>query len=136
MRIELTRRGDYAVRAALVLARQDRMMSGPSIAAEAGIPASFVPQVMGDLVHSGLAKNRLGRGGGYALAQRPRDIPLLAIIEAVEGDPRRRACVMRNHDCGREGYCDVHEAFAAAQEALLSSLAGVSLADVQRPRSG
>ena len=130
MRIELTRRGDYAVRAALVLARRGRMMSGASIAAEAGIPPSFVPQVMGHLVRGGIAKNRLGRGGGYGLARRPRDITLLAIVEAVEGDPRRRTCVMRNHDCGRDGYCDLHPAFAAAQEALLRSLAGVSLADV------
>jgi len=122
-----------------VLARADRaqrVISGASIAAEAGIPPSFGPQVIGHLVRSGIATHRLGRGGGYALAREPQRISLLAIIEAVEGDPRRRTCVLRNNDCGRDGYCDVHQAFAAAQEALLSSLAGVTLAEVRRPPIG
>lgn len=133
MRLELTRRGDYAVRAALVLARDGTgQATAASLAAETAIPASYVPQVMGDLVRAGLVANRRGRHGGYRLARPPADISLLAVVEAVEGDGRRRTCVLRGGPCRREGACDVHEAFFTAQEALFAALAAVSLADVTR----
>jgi Rrf2 family protein len=133
MRLELTRRGDYAVRAALVLARDGAgLTTAASLAAETAIPPSYVPQVMGDLVRAGLAANRRGRHGGYRLARPPAEISLLAIVEAVEGEGRRRTCVLRGGPCRREGACDVHDAFFSAQEALFGALAAVSLADVTR----
>lgn len=133
MRLELTRRGDYAVRAMLALARGG---GGQRTAAELGrttaIPATLVPQVMGDLVRAGLVANRRGRAGGYRLARPTGDISLLQIVEAVEGDGRRRTCVLRGGPCRRDGPCDVHDAFFRAQEALFDALETVSLADVTR----
>jgi Rrf2 family protein len=133
MKLELTRRGDYAVRAMLTLARPGagQLTSGALVEATA-IPSSFLPQVMGDLVRAGLVENRRGRNGGYRLAQEARSISLLAIVEAVEGDGRRRTCVLRGGPCRRDGACDVHDAFYRAQEAVFGTLAGVSLADVAR----
>jgi Rrf2 family protein len=131
MRMELTRRGDYAVRAMIVLGRREHeFVSGPSLVAATGIPDAFLPQVMGDLVRARLVENRRGRNGGYRVARRPREISLLAVVEAVEGNGRRRTCVLRGGPCRRDGPCDVHEAFFRAQEAMLDSLASVSLADL------
>ena len=133
MRLELTRRGDYAVRAMLVLARDGaEQATAASLAAETAIPASYVPQVMGDLVRAGLVANRRGRHGGYRLARPATEISLLAVVEAVEGDGRRRTCVLRGGPCRREGACDVHDAFFAAQQALFEALSAVSLRDVTR----
>ena len=134
MRLELTRRGDYAVRAMLTLARgpADRVTAA-SLADATAIPPSYVPQVMGDLVRAGLVANHRGRLGGYSLALPPDEVSLLAIIEAVEGESRRRTCVLRGGPCGRDGStCDVHDAFASAQEQAIGALAGTSLADVSR----
>lgn len=133
MRLELTRRGDYAVRAMLALARATpAQVTGAGLSAETSVPPSLVPQVMGDLVRAGLVANRLGRSGGYRLARPPARISLLDIVEAVEGDGRRRTCVLRGDACRPDGACDVHDAFFAAQESLFGSLAAVSLADVTR----
>lgn len=133
MRLELTRRGDYAVRAMLALARDGATQhTAAGLAGSTDIPASYVPQVMGDLVRAGLVANRRGRRGGYRLGRAPSEISLLAIVEAVEGDGRRRTCVLRGGACRRDGACDVHEAFSAAQEALRHRLASVSLDDVTR----
>lgn len=133
MKLELTRRGDYAVRAMLTLARPGTEQLTSSALVEAtAIPASFLPQVMGDLVRAGLVENRRGRNGGYRLGRAPESISLLAVVEAVEGDGRRRTCVMRGGPCRRDGACDVHDAFYRAQEATFGTLAGVSLADVAR----
>jgi Rrf2 family protein len=129
VRLELTRRGDYAIRAMLHLARTDApALSAPGIAAATQIPARFVGQVMGDLARAGLVSARIGRRGGYQLARPAAGISLLQIVEAVEGDTRRKRCVLSQGACTYEHACDVHEFFAAAQDALISRLSESTLA--------
>ncbi len=57
-------------------------------------------------------------------------ISLLEIIEAIEGDTRRRTCILRGGPCLANGQCSVHEVFSSAQEALRDSLATAMLARV------
>ena len=130
--MELTKRGDYAVRAMLALARapQGRLTSVRRIAEEMSIPVRFLPQVMGDLAAAGLVEATTGRAGGYRLARPASAITLLDVIEAVESDSRRRTCVLRGGPCGLDGFCDVHDVFFAAQDAMLGTLAAASLADL------
>ena len=128
MRLELTRRGDYGIRAMLALGRaRGERLSAPVIANSMDIPIRFLPQVMGDLARAGLVRSRAGRQGGYVLGRAASLIDLLTIIEAVEGDTRRRTCVLRGGPCQRDGLCAVHEPFAEAQAALRERLASVSL---------
>jgi Rrf2 family protein len=138
LKVRLTRRGDYAVRAMVALARPGvGQLTGAALAAATGIPGSFLPQVMRDLVRAGLVANRRGRAGGYRLARSPEEVDLHEIIEAAEGDARPRTCVLRGGPCRGhvDGPCDVHDAFARAQEAVGASLSAVTLADVTRDQS-
>jgi Rrf2 family protein len=131
MKLRLTKRGDYAVRAMLALADSgDGLLTGAEIARQTGIPVSFLPQVMGDLVHAGLAEGLQGRTGGYRLARSSEQISLLSVVEAVEGDSRRLTCILRGSPCSVDGTCRVHDAFTAAQDALLGELDAASLSSL------
>jgi Rrf2 family protein len=132
MRLELTHRGSYAIRAVLTLARADKDQVVPArhIAQEMDIPVRFLPQVLGDLSRAGIVEARLGRSGGYRLSRPAKDISLLDIIEASEGDARRQTCVLSAKPCDGLDPCDVHEMFYDAQEAILQRLASVSVAQV------
>jgi Rrf2 family transcriptional regulator, iron-sulfur cluster assembly transcription factor len=135
MRLELTRRADYGIRAMIAIAASssDAPLSTPRIAEAMAIPVRFLPQVMADLARVGLVDSTSGRRGGYRLARPASKISLLEIIEALEGDARRRQCVLRSAPCGRDGFCDVHTVFAAAQDALLEAFSAVPLSDLARP---
>lgn len=132
MRLELSRRADYAVRAMLTLAPPEAgWLTAAELATLTAIPVSFVPQVMGDLVRAGYVTTRRGRRGGYAIARHPSEVSLLGIVEAVEGGGGRRSCVMRGGPCGAGGaHCAVHDAFDGAGQAADGALAAVSLADL------
>jgi Rrf2 family protein len=136
MRIELTKRGDYAVRAmvALAAAPPDTLLSVRRIADEMMIPVRFLPQVMADLVRGGLVSATTGRAGGYRLARPASAISLLDVVEAVEGDSRRTTCVLRGGPCGVDGHCDVHDPFFEVQDAMISRLAVADLASVAAGR--
>ena len=131
MRLDLTKRSDYAIRAMLALARvRDGLLSSRRIAEEMHIPPRFLPQIMGDLTRAGLVSAHPGRAGGYELAQKAHSITLLRVIEAVEGDPHRRICVLRGTPCGEDGECGVHDIFFSAEEALLDRLSSATLGGV------
>jgi len=131
VRLELTKRGDYAVRAMIALARHDgALVSARAIAEEMAIPPRFLPQVMADLARARLVHAVQGRSGGYHLSAPADATSLLAVVEAVEGPSRREACVLRDGLCGGEGHCSVHAAFATAEEAMIAALGSVTLADV------
>jgi Rrf2 family protein len=128
MRLDLTKRSDYAIRAMLALTMAgDGLLSSRKIAEEMKIPPRFLPQIMGDLTRAGLVDAHPGRAGGYKLAQTPGSVTLLRVIEAVEGDPHRQICVMRGTTCGQDGECGVHDVFYAAESAILEKLNGATL---------
>jgi len=133
MRLELTHRGAYAIRAVLTLARDagGGVVPARTIAREMDIPVRFLPQVLGDLSRAGIVEARLGRSGGYRLSRSASSISLLDIIEAAEGDARRQTCVLTGERCGSAAVpCDVHDIFSGAQLAILDRLAETSVADV------
>lgn len=134
MRLELTRLGDYGVRAMLELAADpDRdWLSVPRISAAMNIPERVLPRVMTHLVRAGLVEGRPGRTGGYRLAKPPAAITLLDVISAVEPAPDARTCVLRGSPCGLDGTCTVHDAFTDAREAMLQRLDTITLDDVTR----
>jgi Rrf2 family protein len=137
VRLDLTRRADYAIRAVVALGRatDGGRLSVRHVAAEQRIPARFLALIMRDLVRARVVEGATGRTGGYRLARTPGEISLLDIVEAVEGDSRRGTCIMRGGACATTGTCDIHAVFVSAQEALRERLAGVSVADLDRSDS-
>ena len=134
MRLQLTRRGDYAIRAMLLLARApDEVLTGTEIAHRTDIPERVVTQVMGQLARAGLVKARIGRRGGYWLGEAGRATSILAIVSVIEGDARRERCVLSGVRCNAAKRCQVHDIFASAQEALISRLAEATLAAAISP---
>lgn len=132
MRLELTRRGDYAVRASLAIAllEDGRPVSARRIAELMDIPSRFLAHVLTDLVRAGIVVGTAGRNGGYRLAAPPSEIDLLRVVDAVDerGDPPR--CVMRGGPCRLDGTCAVHDAFTAATVAMRRELAAAKLSDL------
>jgi Rrf2 family iron-sulfur cluster assembly transcriptional regulator len=128
VRLDLTKRSDYAIRAMLALTSAGGgLMSSRKIAEEMKIPPRFLPQIMGDLTRAGLVEAHPGRAGGYRLARPASTVTLLTVIEAVEGDPHRQICVMRGTPCGVDGECGVHGVFYAAESAILEKLRSATL---------
>jgi len=133
MDLALTRRGDYAVRAALCLAKRggDRgYVKIREVAQTMALPASYTPQVLRLLAEAGLAEARAGRDGGYRLTRPPAQVALLEGVGAAEGAFRLERCILRGGPCHWEQACAVHAAWSAAVQACLESLARTTLADL------
>jgi Rrf2 family protein len=130
MRIELGRKGDYAVRAALHLARhnEDGRRKTREIAADMDIPEKYLPQVLGELVRAGLVASVAGPDGGYELVRTPEEVSLLEVVEAAEGPVRSETCVLRGGPCRWDDACAIHFAWSEAQNAFVDRLARTTFA--------
>ena len=103
------------------------------VAADQRVPERFLSDMMRDLVRAGLVDGTIGRSGGYRLAKPSMEISLLDVVEAVEGDSRRRVCILRGGPCALDRVCDVHAVFAAAQDDALGRLRATTIATAIRP---
>ena len=133
MDLRLTRRGDYAVRAALHLATSaDRYLKIREIAAAMDMPLSYTPQVLKLLATAGLAEAKAGPDGGYRLRTGPSDITLLQVVEAAEGPFDLGRCILRGGPCHWEDACAVHAAWSGVVQACRAEMARTTLADLAR----
>lgn len=144
MRVTLTLRGDYAVRAMLSLAQHEietardggtaaTPLSAARIATRMRIPGRFVAHVLADLGRARLVVGSTGRNGGYRLGQPAGRIDLLRIIDAAEPEAATRRCVLRGIPCDPTGRCAVHDTFSGATAALRAELARTTLGDLVDP---
>ncbi len=138
MLLELTREGDYAVRAMLALARHASSvpLSRRQMAEDWQIPAGFLAHALRKLVDGGLVEPVLGRTGGYRLARPADRITLLDVVSAVEELPSGERCVMRGGPCLPDGTCFVHQTFAAARTRYLEALTDATLESVLTSSGG
>ncbi|MEW6233592.1 MAG: Rrf2 family transcriptional regulator [Chloroflexota bacterium] len=132
--MELSRRGDYAVRAMLDVATRpvDRMTVTKEIALRQDIPPVFLTKIVSSLSQAGLLRTYRGVAGGVALGKPADQISLLQIIEAVDGPIYINRCLIRPGECDRDRTCPAHELWVQAQGELLGLLANKSLADLAR----
>ncbi len=86
--MKLTRSVSYAVAILLKVkkAPDGSSMTAAKIAKGAKFPPRFLYRVLRRLVDAGLLHGISGPGGGYSLAKKPREISLLDIVLAVEGN--------------------------------------------------
>ena len=98
---------------------------------------AYMAKHMQALARAGVVESVRGAGGGYRLARAPRDISLWDIVEAIEGgEPAFRCveirqqgpCVTPQGDFRKP--CEIHSAFARAENAWRIELKSVSLADM------
>lgn len=133
MNLTLSKRGDYVVRSALSLARAypgTGYRKIREVVAEMGVPQTFASQILKDLARAGLAESRAGKDGGYRLARPPREISLLAVVEAGEGPLRSDRCGLGDGPCRWDLVCPLHDTWTRATSAMRAVLAQSTLADL------
>ncbi len=132
MQVALGRRGDYAVRAVLDIARQANAgrRKAREIAASMEIPDRYLTQILAQLVNEGLLNAVAGPDGGYSLARPPETITLLDVVEAAEGPISLDVCVLRGGPCEWDEVCPIHTPWSRAQQALMEELSNASFTEL------
>jgi Rrf2 family protein len=132
--VKLTRAAEYAIRCVLFLAKRPpgQVVSRREISEAMDIPNAFLGKIAQGLAKAGVILVRQGARGGYELALPPKDISLLLIVEAMDGEILVNECLSRPDECGRSGSCAVHRVWARARDQFRETLRGANFEDMAR----
>ena len=132
--LRVTKLTDYATVILVALARApDRVHSSAELAELARLEAPTVAKVLKPLAHAGLVESFRGASGGYRLARPARDIPLIAIVEAIEGPLGMTECSGEHSTCEHESHCGVQVHWRRINDVIADALGGITLADMLPP---
>ena len=133
----ISKKTKYAFKALIHLTET---FNGPPVLiadlAKAGdIPKKFLEFILLSLRKGGLLVSKVGKGGGYSLAQPPHAITIGAIIRILEGDLSPVQCLSttnyaRCEECGDEETCGIRLTMADVNVALATVLDNLTLADM------
>jgi FeS assembly SUF system regulator len=129
----LTKQTDYAILLMAYMANnpQRLLFTARELADETRIPAPMVTKILKVLSSRELLLSHRGAHGGYRLGRLPREIPILEVIDALEGPVSLTACSEESHDgCELEPSCLVRGIWQVLNGRVREALSGVRLSDM------
>ena len=135
--MRISKRGEYGIRAMILLASQPDahpMMQLKQIAEREHIPIKFLEQIMLALKHAGLLHSKAGIGGGYYLAKPADEIHIGKIVRVLDGPLAPIGCVSQIAyepcNCPDESTCRLRAVMQNVRTAISDILDHTTLADV------
>jgi Rrf2 family protein len=134
--MKLTVRGEYALRALLVLGLNydQPVVRIQTISDQQNIPKRFLEQILNDLKSAGVVQSRRGVAGGYRLARPPEQITLATAVRHLEGALAPVSCVSEwfyeKCSCPDESRCAVRSVMKEVRDAVVRIMERVTVADL------
>jgi Rrf2 family protein len=123
---------EYGLTAIVYVAQncKDGRVMTKRIAEEFNFPREYLQQVMQNFVRAGIITSKKGPKGGSDLAREAKNITLLEIIEAIEGQVVVPMTFAK--ETGKPFAKKVEKIFLDVSEAMKASYAKVTLADMAK----
>ena len=127
-----SKRGEYAIRALVHLARARPVCGAREISRSQDVPYHFIGKVLQELKAKGLVKSTRGAGGGFALARPAEEIRLIEVLEAVEPDHFFDRCIYGFASCSDGNPCPLHEGWKPIKQTLEVYLNNHTIGDLAK----
>lgn len=107
--LSMTKKSGYGLIALCYLAdlEKGKRASARTIAEAYGIPVSLLMNVLKQLCAEGFVQSTRGAHGGYAITREPREMPLIDVMEALEGPVTLAACITNDSPEPANDACDL-----------------------------
>ena len=129
----LSHTSKYAIRALIYL----ELYSSPEnkegikkIACELDIPSPFLGKILQMLVKHQLLGSTKGPHGGFYMSRPAIDIPVMEIIEIMDGNEVFDMCVIRTSPCDHEHPCSMHHKLAPIRRDMKRIFSTETIADL------
>ncbi len=130
--MRVSTRGEYGLRAVLVLAGKEKQGSMPlrEIAARENISEQYLEHLFRELRISGLVVSRRGSRGGYTLSREPSEITVGQVLRTLEGSLTPMECVDGGGTCIHGDDCKTQLLWKKLKNAMDEVLDSTTLADL------
>ncbi len=116
-----------------IASRSGEWLSAADLATALDMPRHTVAKVLKILHGNGLLESRRGKQGGYRLARSPKEISVMAIFEAFEGQLHVTECSLPTEPCLFSSKCHMARHWRIVNEAIRRTLEDISLEFLLNP---
>jgi Rrf2 family protein len=125
----LSKKSKYAIHALVYLA--ERYGEGPvqigEIAEQQNIPKKFLEAILLELRNAKILHSKKGKGGGYYLYRKPKEVNLTEVIRLMNGAIALLPCVSLHYyesceECVDEKHCTIRTTFMSVRDETLRIL--------------
>jgi Rrf2 family protein len=104
----ISQTAEYALRAIVYLANQEgAAQTTTQISGVTQVPAGYLAKIMQGLSRAGIVNSQRGMNGGFTLAHDPRELSILAVVNAVDPIRRFAECPLGISSHGKQ-LCPLH----------------------------
>ncbi|NLP58250.1 Rrf2 family transcriptional regulator [Lutibacter sp. B1] len=132
----ISKKTKYGLKALSYLAKQEKNIPVliSDISTSENISKKFLESILLTLKKSGILSSKKGKGGGYYLLKKPKEIKISTIIRILEGPIAMLPCVSLNYyercdDCVDEKKCSLNRLMADVRDSTLRILENKTLED-------
>ena len=124
---------EYAVHGLIYLTRvpTGKPTQVAEVAKGIDVPETYLRKVFRQLARGGILSSQRGARGGFYLSQRPENISLKDVVEAVDGSLPGYGCLKDRKSCGITSNCPVKEAFEQARQKMAEVLGATSIKNLR-----
>jgi len=124
----------YGLRATLYLAslKSDDFTPIRKMSDSLEISFHFLTKILQILTSEGLLESFKGPNGGVRLTKPGKEISLLEIVQAIDGDDLFTECALGLPGCGVMKPCPLHEKWAGTRDKIRSMLESTTLTELAK----
>jgi Rrf2 family protein len=129
----LSNTSKYAIRALIYLelfSSEEEKHGIKKIAGELDIPSPFLGKILQVLVKQNILDSTKGPHGGFFLNRPAIDIPIMEIIDIIDGKDVFNLCVVRTEPCDPNKPCSMHHKLAPARGEIRRIFSTETIADL------
>lgn len=126
--MQISTKTEYALRALLEMIKAgSEPISAREISEKQKLPRKYIERLLNYMRSAGILESSSGAKGGYILAQKPEQINLLKVMQAVEDHSWEMSCISNppEHCIGRD--CGLYVVWGDVYNNMKSVLEGYTL---------
>ena len=115
----LSKPAEYAIRSMVYIWMMNQKGTRPgyrTIATGVGSPEHFTAKVLQTMTRFNFLRAGKGRGGGFYFEDPDKQLPVMEIIKAIDGDKFFSSCAFGFENCNCGNPCPMHEEFKVIRD--------------------
>lgn len=129
----LSNSAKYALKAVLFLAlhtHEDHKMVVKDIFGRINVPQSYLAKLLQELSRHGIISSARGPKGGFYVNEENKKLPLIKVIDVIDGEERLRSCMLSINECDNENPCVLHNLVGNANTYFIRNLEETTIEDL------
>ncbi len=131
----LSKSSKYGIRAVLYLASKcepGKRFGVKIIANDLSLPEAFLGKILQSLVRKKVISSIKGPNGGFYISPESLLLPVIRIVEAIDGTELFHSCGMGLSECNDDKPCPIHNEYGALRDGFFKILSEKTIRDFKK----